>query len=414
VRELNDTELLDLVQRQTLRYFWDHAHPKCGLVRDRSIPYPNYGSDAVTSGGSGFAVQAIIVGVERGFISREEAVERLLKIVKFLWSADSYHGIFPHFLNGETGRTIAFTRKDDGADLVETSYLFVGLLSARQYFDRDDVPEIELRNFINWLWNDAEWNWHTRGGRNALYWHWSPNNGWSMNFEIRGWNECLITYVLAASSARYAIEPNLYHLGWAQGLNFKNGREYYGTKLPLGPDYGGPLYFAHYSFLGLDPRNLVDKYANYWEQNVSHARINREYCVRNPKQFKGFGANSWGLTSSEGPRGYADHEPLFDVGVISPTAALSSLPYTPADSMLALRHFYEHLGDRLFADCGFLDAFSETENWVADTYLAIDQGPIIVMIENYRSGLLWNLFMSCPEVRLGLQRLEFGPPPLLS
>jgi hypothetical protein len=410
--ELDDDTLLELVQRQTFRYFWDFAHPVSGLARERSNLAFGYGPETVTTGGSGFGVMAIVVGAERGWIARQDAVGRLLQMVRFLQRADSYHGILPHFLNGETGRTIPFTRKDDGGDLVETSFLIAGLLCARQYFDHTDAQEQELRSRINALWEEAEWSWHTRGGRNVLYWHWSPNNGWSMNHEIRGWNECLITYVLAASSPRYGIHPDVYHRGWAQSQNFRNEREFYGITLPLGPDYGGPLFFAHFSFLGLDPRGLSDRYADYWQQNVAHTLINREHCVRNPHGFQGYGPDCWGLTSSDDHLGYHGHAPDRDLGVITPSAALSSFPYTPDHSMAALRHFYHRLGERIWGEYGFVDAFSETHDWYATWHLAIDQGPTVAMIENYRTGLLWNLFMSCPEIQGGLQGLGFASPHL--
>ena len=410
--DLDDDALLELVQRQTFRYFWDFAHPVSGLARERSNLAFGYGPETVTTGGSGFGAMALVIGAERGWIARQHAVGRLLQMVRFLQRADSYHGILPHFLNGETGRTIPFSRKDDGGDLVETSFLLAGLLCARQYFDRADAGESELRRRINALWEEAEWSWHTRGGRNVLYWHWSPNNGWSMNHEIRGWNECLITYVLAASAPRYPIHPDVYHRGFTQGRNFSNGREFYGITLPLGPDYGGPLFFAHYSFLGLDPRGLCDRYADYFQQNVAHTLINYEHCVRNPHGFVGYGPDCWGLTSCDDHQGYHGHAPDRDLGVITPSAALSSFPYTPEHSMAALRHFYYELGERIWGEYGFVDAFSETHDWYASWHLAIDQGPIVAMIENYRTGLLWNLFMSGPEIQAGLRRLDFTSPHL--
>ena len=410
--DLDDDALLDLVQRQTLRYFWDFAHPACGLARERSNVTAKYGLEAVSTGGSGFGVMAIIVGVSRGWIGRAEAVERLWTMVRFLTKCDSYHGVWPHFLNGETGRTIPFSRKDDGADLVETSFLVAGLLCARQFFDREDEAETRLRAAINWLWEEVEWSWHTRGGRNVLYWHWSPNNGWSMNHEIRGWNECLITYVLAAAAPRYPISPEAYHRGWAEGRDFINGRSYDGITLPLGPDGGGPLFLAQYSFLGIDPRGLSDRYADYWQQNVAHTLINRGHCARNPKACRGYGPECWGLTASDGPEGYDAHSPTNDRGVITPSAALASFPYAPEHAMRVLRHFYHDLGDRIWSEYGFVDAFSETADWYAGSHLAIDQGPIIVMIENARTGLLWNLLMSCPEIRFGLRRLGFESPHL--
>ncbi len=406
----DDVALLDLVERQTLGYFWDFAHPVSGLARERSNITPAYGHEVVTIGGSGFGVMAIIAGAERRWIRRGDALDRLLTMVAFLRKADSYHGLFPHFLDGKTGKTVPFSPKDDGGDIVETSYLMMGLLSARQYFSGNTPKEWELRKRINELWQRVEWNWHTRGNKNILYWHWSPHYGWDTDMEIRGWNECLVTYVLAASAPRHAISADVYHHGWAKSDCFTNGSEYYSMALPLGPDFGGPLFFAHYSFLGLDPQGLSDAYACYWEQNVRHTLINRAHCLKNPNGFKGYSEASWGLTASDSIGGYNAHAPDNDLGVISPTASLSSFPYTPRYSMQALRHFYHVLGDRLWGRYGFYDAFSETHNWFADSYLAIDQGPIVVMIENYRTGLLWNLFMSCPEVQHGLAKLGFSSP----
>ena len=405
-KNLTDEQLLDLVQKQTIRYFWDFAHPVSGLARERSNVAYNYGNEVTTTGGTGFGVMALIVGVERGWIGRDTVARHLLKMVKFLSKADAYHGVFPHWLDGATGKTIPFSRKDDGADLVETSYLLQGLLCVREYFNKDVQTERELRNRINWLWNDVEWNWFTNQ-QEVLFWHWSPNNGWAMNFPVRGFNECLIMYVLAASAKQYPVSAKVYHNGWAQSNFFKNGKEFYGIKLPLGFDYGGPLFFSHYSFLGLNPKGLKDRYADYWEQNKNHTLINREHCVRNPNAFKGYSTNSWGLTASDTYNGYSAHSPTEDNGTISPTAALSAFPYTPDYSMQALKHFYYNLGDKIWSEYGFVDAFNETQNWYAKSHLAIDQGPIVVMIENYRSGLFWKLFMQIPDIQAGLKKLGF-------
>lgn len=406
-KNLSDEELLELVQRQTFRYFWDFAHPTSFMARERSNVAFDYGNEVVTTGGTGFGVMAMIVAAERGWVPRDSVVNRLLTMVKFLAKADHYHGVFAHWLDGETGKTIPFSRKDDGGDLVETSFLFQGLLTVRQYFDRDTPEERELRNRITSLWNEVEWNWHQKDNGNALFWHWSPNHGWAMDFELRGYNEALITYVLSAASPRYPIRPEIYHKCWAQNSHFKNGKEFYGIKLPLGFDYGGPLFFAHYSFLGLNPKGLKDRYADYWEQNVNHAMIHYRYCVDNPKNFKGYGENSWGLSASDTYNGYNAHSPENDWGTITPTAALASFPYTPEQSMKALKHFYYDLGDKLWSEYGFVDAFNPTQDWYASSHLAIDQGPIIVMIENYRTGLLWNLFMKDPDIQRGLAKLGF-------
>ena len=412
--QLSDNELLDLVQKQTFNYFWDFSHAKSGMALERSN-VDAYGGEApniVTSGGSGFGVMAIIVGVERNYITREQAIERLFMITDFLLNGNRFHGAFPHWYYGDTGKVKPFFTEDDGGDIVETSFMIQGLLTARQYFDRETNDEILLRNKINQLWNDVEWDWYTNG-KDILTWHWSPNFEWTINHQIRGYNEALITYILAASSITHPINETVYHNGWTSGNNFTNGIKYYQKwNLSLGPDFGGPLFFTHYSFLGLDPKGLKDSYADYWEQNVNHTLINREYCIENPKEYVGYGPENWGLTASDNHQGYSAHSPTNDLGVISPTAALSSFPYTPEYSMQALRHFYYNFDGKLWGKYGFYDAFNQTENWYATNYLAIDQGPIIIMIENYRTGLLWNLFMSCPEVKEGLLKLNFSSPHL--
>jgi hypothetical protein len=399
---ISDEELLTLVQRQTFKYFWDFGHPVSGLARER-----NSSGDVVTSGGSGFGLMAIIVGIDRGFITRAEGVGRLNTIVDFLGTANRFHGAWSHWLNGNTGVVVPFGQQDDGGDLVETSYMAQGLLTVRQYLNASDAGENSLIGKINDLWNSIEWNWYTRDGQKVLYWHWSPNFGWAMNMPIRGYNEALITYIMSASSVNYGITADVYHQGWTNSSNFVNGHTYYGYTLPLGFDYGGPLFFAHYSFLGVNPNGLSDQYADYWVQNLNHTLINREYCITNPRNYIGYGAQCWGLTASDNQSGYSAHSPTNDLGVITPTAAISSIPYTPEYSMNAIKFFYYTLGDRLWGDYGFYDAFNLTEGWTADSYLAIDEGPIVVMIENYRTGLLWNLFMSSPEVQAGLDKLGF-------
>lgn len=403
---ISDDALLTLVQQQTFRYFWDFAHPVSGLARER-----NNSGETVTSGGSGFGIMAIPVAINRSFITRQQGLARLQTIVGFLKNtAQKFHGAFPHWLNGTTGAVIPFSTKDNGADLVETSYLVQGLICARQYFDGADAAETALRDDINTICNGVEWNWFRQGGQNVLYWHWSPNYNWEMNMQVRGWNECLITYVLAASSQSYSIPKVVYDNGWAQNGAMQNNNTYYGLPLPLGPAYGGPLFFAHYSFLGINPNNLSDAYANYFSQNRNHTLINFNHCVTNPNSHYGYSNLCWGLTASDIENDYTASSPANDRGYIAPTAALSSFPYTPAESMNALKFFYYKLGDKIWSDYGFVDAFSLKNPWFATSTLAIDQGPVIVMIENYRTGLLWNLFTSAPEVKAGMRNLGFTAP----
>jgi hypothetical protein len=405
-----DSALLTLVEQQTFSYFWDLGDPTSGLARERAS------GTTVTTGGSGFGVMAMLVGVQRNFITRADALNRITTIVNFLTTkASTYHGAFSHWLNGTTGATIPFGTQDNGGDIVETSYMMQGLLCARQYFNSTtDAAEISLRAAINNLYNNVNWNWYRQNGQHVLYWNWSPNYNFAINVQVSGWDEALITYVLAASSNvdSFAIPRIVYDNGWARNGGMKNGSSYFGIPLPLGPTEGGPLFFAHYSFLGINPNGLSDAYANYWTQDTAHSRINYLYCVSNPRGFNGYSASCWGLTASDEQNGYSAHSPTNDDGVISPTAAISSLPYTPTESMNALRFFYYTLGDKIWGKYGFIDAFNLSSIWYDNDFLAIDQGPEIVMIENYRSGLLWNLFMSCPEVKQGMKNLGFSGPNL--
>lgn len=404
---ISDSALLDLVQQQTFKYFWDFGHPVSGLARERSNATP----EVVTSGGSGFGVMAIITAVDRGFISRIQGLQRIQTIVSFLKNtAPKFHGAFSHWMNGSTGAVVPFGPNDDGADLVETSYMMMGLLCARQYFNTADIAETNLRTDINLLWQGVEWDWFRQNGKKVLYWNWSPNSGFAVNVPIQGWNECLISYVLAASSPTHSIPKPVYDSGFARNGAMINNNSYYGYQLPLGPPSGGPLFFEHYSFLGINPNGLTDAYANYVVQTRNHTLINNAYCIANPKRWFGYSDSCWGLTASDIQNGYTASSPTNDVSVIAPTAAIASLPYTPTESMKALKFFYYVLGDKIWGQYGFRDAFSLQNLWYANSYLAIDQGPIIVMIENYRSGLLWNLFTSCPEVKTGLLSLGFSAP----
>jgi len=411
-------QIYDDVQRTTFQYFWDGAEPNSGLARERfhvDNIYPQNDKHVVTSGGGGFGVMAILVGIERGFITKQKGIERFEKILTFLETADRFHGAWPHWWNGETGKVKPFSSRDDGGDLVETSFMIQGLLAVRQYFKDGDAREKSIASRIDKLWKEVNFNWY-RNGKNVLYWHWSPNFGWEMNFPVIGYNECLIMYILAASSPTHGVPAEVYHEGWARSGNIKDTITTYGHTLTLehneAPKYGGPLFWAHYSFLGLDPRGLKDRYADYWEHNINHTLINRAWCIENPLNYKGYGPQNWGLTSSYSMRGYAGHAPgeKRDLGVIAPTAALSSMPYAPQQSMAAMKHWYTNMKDSLYGPYGFYDAFSETANWFPKRYLAIDQGPIVVMMENYRSGLLWNLFMSSPEIQEGLKKLGFESP----
>ncbi|MGB5434850.1 MAG: glucoamylase family protein [Maribacter sp.] len=412
--EITDNQLLDSVQKQTFDYFWEGAEPISGLARERihlDNIYPAHDKDIITIGGSGFGLMAILVGVERGFITREQALERYEKAIAFLTKADRFHGAWPHWLL-PTGKVAPFSAKDNGGDLVETAFLIQGLLTVEAYFKNGNEREKRLADTIQQLWEEVEWDWYTQGGKNVLYWHWSPTYGWDMNFPVGGYNEALIMYVLAAASPTHPINKEVYDKGWARNGAIKQDTVYYGLRTVLDhyehdTSPVGPLFWAHYSYLGLDPNGLFDQYADYWILNQNHALIHYKYAVENPNHFKGYGEKCWGLTSSYSMKGYAGHRPDRDLGVISPTAALSSMPYTPDQSMAFLRYMYT-AQDSLIGKYGPYDAFSLEHQWYLPRYLAIDQGPIPVMIENYRSGLLWKLFMQNADVQRGLHNLGFA------
>ena len=400
--EISDEELLTKIQEQTFKYFWEFGHPVSGMARER-----NTSGETVTTGGTGFGLMAMVAAVERGFIDRSDALSRWQTIVEFLEDADRFHGVWPHWMNGTTGEVIPFSELDNGGDLVETAFLIQGLLTVKNYLNLANATEAALADQIQSLWEEVEWNWFTKGGEDVLYWHWSPEHEWEINLQIRGHNETQLVYILAAASPTYSIDEEVYTAGYARNGNMVNGNLFYDIQLPLGNDFGGPLFFAHYSYLGLNPENLQDQYANYWTQNVNHTLINRAYCIDNPENYIGYSDQCWGLTASDNHQGYSAHSPTNDLGVITPTAAITSIPYTPEESMEAIRFFYYIIGDRIWGEYGFYDAFNATEEWYADSYLAIDQGPIICMIENHRTGLLWNTFMQDEDVQEGLDKLNF-------
>jgi len=410
IRGLDDAALRDRVAQATVIHFTDWSHPASGMARERSGGGAAYDiEDTVTTGGTGFGIMAQLVAAERGWRRAEEIEERLRRITGFLEKADRFDGVFPHFLSGATGRVRAFAPGDDGGDLVETAFLMTGLLCAAAWF-AERAPDLTAR--IEELWRAVNWAAHVRATDGdligGLMWHRHPERPWTeTSLPIRGWNEALPVFVLAAGSPTHPISPSIYHESWARAPAFRNGRNYAGIELPLGPEWGGPLFLSQYPFLGLDPRGLVDAYADYGVQARAHALVNRAHCLANPHGWRGYGTNLWGLTASDDPIGYVAHSPTEDTGTITPTAALSSLPFVPDEAMPVLRHLHDDLGDRLFGEGGFVDALSPHHDWAAASRLAIDQAPIVVALENYRSGLLWRLFMGRPEVQTGLSALGF-------
>lgn len=423
-RPFSDAELLDLVQEGCFRYYWEAGHPHAGMAPE-ILPGDEH---LIATGGNGFGIMALLVATERGFITRAQGTDRLLKIIRFLSRADRFHGVWPHFLDGRTGRTIPYFGKyDNGGDLVETAFVIQGLLAARQYFDRDTPAEREIRDTATRLWHEVEWDRYRQDGSDVLTWHWSPDHGFHINHPLIGWNETMIIYLLAIASPTHPVPASMWHTGWAgtsdlhvryrrgwsrttQGERFANGNTYYDIPLEVGVANGAELFFTHFSFMGFDPRGIRDAYTNYFRNNRAIALIQHAYAVENPRRFAGYGANCWGRSAGVNAGG-ARALPRDDNGTINVMAALSSMPYTPDESLAALRHFYRHLGDRIWGTFGFHDGFNETENWFDEDYMALNQAPIVVMIENHRSGLVWRHFMANPEIRPALAAIGFKPDP---
>lgn len=424
---MGDDQFLDMVQEACFRYYWEGSESNSGLSLE-CIPGRR---NMLATGASGFGIMALIVGAERNFISRQQLVERFDTITRFLGKAEKFHGAFSHFINGNTAKIEPFFgQRDNGGDLVETSFLVQGLLAAREYFNRDSEQEKNIRNRITQIWESIEWDWYRKDSDSKfLYWHWSPDKAWVINHKLIGWNETMITYILAISSPEHSIPASMYYSGWASqseeaqkyrsawgktpdGSQYTNGNGYYGLNLKVGVSNGGPLFFIHYSFMGLDPQQMKDAYTDYFSNNQNIAMINYRYCIENPGKHYGYGADCWGLTASDGPWRYSADEPNVrgDKGKIAPTGALASFPYTPVESMQALKNYYRNYGKFLWGAFGFRDAFNLDENWCSEIYMGLNQAPIAVMIENYRTSLLWKLFMNSPDIRNGLKKFNAESP----
>lgn len=415
-----DAQIVEMAQKDALKYFWDFAQTNSKLARERyHTDNPGQDANVVTTGGSGFGLMTILTGIKNGYIPQQEAVTRLTTALDFLKTANRFHGAWPHWINGTNGNVIPFGTVDNGGDLVETAFLAQGLICVREYFKNStNASELTLSQKADELWKGIEWNWYTKNPKapNSLTWHWSPNYEWQLNHQLQGYDETLITYVLAAASPTFPIEKVVYQNGWARNGAIKTSGSQFGTPLVVNHNGAtgtvGPMFWAHYSFLGLDPRGLTDEYVNYGDATTNHAKIMYEYCVRNPKSWQGYNSKSWGLTASysrnqDGTTGYSAHQPNNDLGIISPTAAISDMPYTPTESMNFLRFLYNENYSKYIGVAGPYDAYSIQYNWVTPRYLAIDQGTIAPMIENHKNQFLWNLFMNAPDVRQGLLKLGF-------
>ncbi len=225
-------------------------------------------------------LMAMIVAHEREYRPKEEIKDRILNILSFLETCDRYQGAWSHWYNADTKHTQPFTTDDDGGDLVETSFIAQGLIALKHYFSGTDAKSVQIREKADLLWKGVNWNWYRQFGQNVLYWHWSPNYLFSKNMKISGWNEALVTYVMAASSPTSGVPKEVYTEGWARNGAMVSKRTYYAYEINLSPNHGGPLFWVHYSHLGLNPHGLTDQYANYWQEHVNTAKIHLCLCCR--------------------------------------------------------------------------------------------------------------------------------------
>jgi len=397
--------VMDEQEQKVVNLFFQGAEPNSGMAYND----PSRKS-VMATGATGFGIMTLIAGVERGWISREDAANHIVKIVRFLKKAERYEGAWAHWYNVK-GEIVPFGNQNDAGEIIETTFMMGGLLTACEYFNGSSEAEKEIRTTTNEFWNTINWSHFVKDGK--FYWIWHRDTG-KYELPISGWNETLLAYILAmAAPAGHDVPVSVYKSCWQGSKNFYHaGREYYGYPLPLGGNYGEALFLAHYSMFGMDPRKMEDSYCFYWQQNQNHTMINRHYCINEAPEEYAYDANNWGLTACAGCGSHPDYvarQPQNDDGVISPAAALGSFPYTPFYStqvMLNLKSKYPAINGKY----GFYASYCPAEKATAKNYLSMEQAPIAIMMENYRSGLLWSLLMKNEHVQRGLQLAGIHEP----
>ena len=406
-RQLSDEEFLELVSHSAFDFFWYEANPENGLIKDRSTPTSNASIASV-----GFGLTGIPIAIDRGWIDRDEGLSRVLTTLQFFWSSSrgpdaagvtGYHGFYYHFLNMATGKRSGTTE----LSTIDTSLLLGGVLFVREYFDGDDPQEEEIRALADSIYQRVDWNWASpRLPLVSLGWH--PESGF-LPYDWTGYNEAMILYVLALGSPTHPIPANAWY-GWTSGYDWET---YYRMTFIRFP----PLFGHQYTQVWVDFRGIQDAFTrnrdiDYFENSRRATLANRAYCVANPLGWEGYGPNLWGLTASDGPTGYkARGAPPAqnDDGTIAPTAAGGSIVFTPDESIAALRHMYDAYRTRIWGPYGFRDAFNLEADWFDTDYIGIDQGPILLMIENYRTEGVWERFMKNADILRGLERAGFQP-----
>lgn len=426
---------LHTLQQNTFRYFWEETNPDNGLIPD------NTSADHVPASiaGVGLALATYPVAVERSFVSRAKAVERTLATLRFFWNAPQgpmpdatgHQGFFYHFLDVTNGRRAWRCE----LSTIDTTILVAGALTAAAYFDRATDAEREVRRLGDLLYRRVDWQWAQNGEATVSH-GWKPETGF-LRARWQGYNEALMLYVLGLGSPTSPL-PEESYLAWTSTYRW---RKLYGHEFL----YGAPLFMHQLSHIWIDFRGIQDDFMrrqaiDYFENSRRATYVNREYAIRNPKAFRDYGANAWGVTASNGPGpttrrvrgatrrflGYVARGVPYgpDDGTLAPWAVAASLPFAPEIALPTLEHCsrtYPNVENKYGLVCSFNPTFpsrgSGRSGWISKDHFALDQGPVILMIENYQSGLIWRLMRNCPYVVTGLRRAGFtggwltGPPP---
>lgn len=401
--------ILDSQQKKMIDFFMSGADQTSGMCLNSS----QWGG-TMTTGATGMGFMNIITGVERGWISREEGLDQILKVVKFLDKADRYHGSWSHWY-GTDGKTKPFGNQIVAGEIVETAFVMTGLIAAKEYFNGSDTKEVELRNYVDKFWNEIDWSNFVHNDK--LYWIWHSDKAGDKAYEhaLTGWNETLIVYILAlAAPEGHNISPDVYQKCWqSNGGIYRENQKVYGYEQPLGrPANMEGLFLAQYSFLGLDPRHMADQYINYWNHVTAYTMINRHYCVYEAPESHGYSETDWGITACEGAgpaTEYKGRTPSNDDGVLCTSASVSSFPYTPfycAQVLLNLNQNWSFMNGKY----GFKTSYHPASGKASSYYLGMEHAPQAVMIENYRSGLLWNLVMRNGHIKKGFELAGIAEP----
>jgi len=431
-----DEALLDDLERRSFDYFWELADPRTLLIPDRA-PTPSFSSVAAV----GFGLTAYAIGAERGWVTREQARDRVRHVLQFFLDAPegpqprgvtSYKGFFYHFLDMKTGHRFETVE----LSTIDTTLLLAGVLMCQSYFDRDDPGEAAIRDLAERLYRRVDWTF-AQVRPPAVSHGWRPESGFIIS-DWKGYNEAMILYVLALGSPTHPVGPE----AWEAWTSTYQWHDYFGQEhLTFGPLFGHQYSHVWIDFRGIRDAYMRGKGIDYFENSRRAAYSQHAYAVKNPGGWRGYGDTLWGLTASDGPldvtlridgrdrtfhtywaRGTSPQE-LTDDGTLVPTAAAASLPFAPEIVLPAIREMRQRYGEHLYGRYGFLDAFNPTFDvdvkpqhgkvvrglgWFDTDYLGIDQGPIVAMIENYRSGLVWRVMRRNPHVRRGLERAGFS------